>query len=516
MMRLSELVAALPADLSPIAVGRGSPDEDPVIRGLSYDSRAVAAGELFFALRGALADGHDYLEQALDLGAAALLVEEIPAGLDLRGRPAVAVRDSRRALAPIATCFFGEPSAELTLIGVTGTNGKTSTAFLVESILKCAGGRVGLIGTVDVRHGGERQRSLNTTPESLDLQRTLRAMRTRAVESVVMEVSSHGLELGRVDGCHFAVAAFTNLTQDHLDFHGTMEAYGRSKALLFERYLAAGAAAVVNVDDPSADAFLRAAEAGGARILRVSREAGGEAPVRLETAEVRLDGTSARVRIPAGAIEVKLPLVGDFNLENMLVACGVAVALGVEPEAIAAGIAACEQVPGRVERIGAEIDRAPTVLVDYAHTPDAVDKLLRTLRPLARGRLITVFGCGGDRDRAKRPLMAEAVARWSDRVVATSDNPRTEDPERILSDAEVGLAKLRRVEPEALESTEGGYATLVDRRSAIALAIRIAREEDIVAIAGKGHEDYQIIGRERLPFSDCEEALRALEGRGPT
>jgi UDP-N-acetylmuramoyl-L-alanyl-D-glutamate--2,6-diaminopimelate ligase len=230
---------------------------------------------------------------------------------------------------------------------------------------------------------------------------------------------------------------------------------------------------------------------------------------------VRLDGTSARLRLPSGPVEVELPLVGDFNVENLLVACGAAAALGVPPQAIAAGAAACPQVPGRVERIGADLPDAPTTLVDYAHTPDAVEKVLRTLRPLTAGRLVTVFGCGGDRDRAKRPLMAEAVARWSDRVVATSDNPRTEDPKRILDDVERGLAALRRVEPTELDATENAYSMLIDRRSAIDLAIRIARPEDTVVIAGKGHEDYQIIGVERLPFSDCEEALRALENRGP-
>ncbi|MEE9607648.1 MAG: UDP-N-acetylmuramoyl-L-alanyl-D-glutamate--2,6-diaminopimelate ligase [Myxococcota bacterium] len=513
-MRLSALLSALPAERAPLRLERAAADDDPVIRGLSYDSRAVAPGDLFFALRGAQADGHEYLEQALELGAAALVVEEIPPALDLRGRPAVLVPDSRRALAPISTRFFGDPSSGLTLIGVTGTNGKTSTTYLLESILAGAGRSVGLIGTVEIRYAGERRRSLNTTPESFDLQRTLRVMRTREIEVVAMEVSSHGLELGRVDGCQFDVAAFTNLTQEHLDFHRTMESYRAAKLLLFQRHLARGASAVVNVDDPSSGEFLRAAEAAGARLVRVSRDPEAAADVVLEDAQVRVDGTSARVRLPSGALAVSLPLVGDFNLENMLVACGVAVALDVEPRAIGAGITGCPQVPGRVERVGAEIPGAPTVFVDYAHTPDAVEKLLRTLRPLTGGRLITVFGCGGDRDRSKRPLMAEAVGRWSDRILATSDNPRTEDPQLILNDVVRGLAKLRRVDPDALEGAEGSFACLVDRRTAIDLAIRIAREEDTVAIAGKGHEDYQIVGRERLPFSDVEEAYRALENRG--
>jgi UDP-N-acetylmuramyl-tripeptide synthetase len=512
-MRLSTLLAALPPEQGPLRYTRGN-DDDPVIRSITYDSQSVSAGALFFALRGAVVDGHDYLQQAIELGAAAVVVDRIPPDLDLRGRPVAVVNDSRRALAPIAARFYGDPSSELTLIGVTGTNGKTSVTYLVESILAGAGRRVGLIGTVEVRDAGERERSINTTPESSDLQRMLRAMRTRDVEAVVMEVSSHGLELGRVDGCSFAVGAFTNLTQDHLDFHGTMTAYRNSKALLFGRYLCRGGMAVVNLDDPSADDFLWSAKRSDARIVGVTRDASRRAEVRLEAAETRLDGTRARVRLPKGSLSVTLPLVGDFNLENMLVACGIAVAMDVDPPAIASGIEACPQVPGRVERIVAPTSDAPTVVVDYAHTPDAVDKLLRALRPLVEGRLITVFGCGGDRDRAKRPLMAQAVARWSDRIVLTSDNPRTEDPQRILSDVEGGFVKLGRVEPDALDTATGSYAVAADRRSAIRAAIGIARADDMVVLAGKGHEDYQIIGRERLPFSDGDEARRALAAGG--
>ncbi len=503
-MRLSDLLDALPAD----AV-RERPTEDPVIRGLAYDSRAAAGGDLFFALPGASVDGHTYVGQAVDLGAVAVAAERRPAEALLRGRALVLVADSRRSLAPIARRFYGDPASELQLVGVTGTNGKTSTTYLVESILARAGRRVGLIGTVEVRHPGESQRSLNTTPESLDLQRTLRSMRTHGVEAVVMEVSSHGLELGRVEGCRFDVAAFTNLTQDHLDFHLTMDAYRASKVLLFERHLRPGAGAVVNADDPSARVFEAAARASRARLLRVSRS-DRSAEVWLEDAQVRMDGTQVRLRLPSGPLELTLPLLGDFNLENLLVASGIAVALGLPPEAIAAGASSCPQVPGRVERIDVGDEQAPTVLVDYAHTPDAVEKVLRTLRPLTRGRLIAVFGCGGDRDRAKRPLMAEAVARWADCVIGTSDNPRSEDPVAILADVERGLGKLERVEPEALDAAERAYTVIVDRRRAIDLAIGIGRKGDTVVLAGKGHEDYQIIGRERFPFSDCDEARRAL------
>ena len=510
-MRLAELLEALPGERAPLSVA--GPLEVP-IRGLAIDSRAVAPGDLFVALRGSQADGHAHLAEALALGAAALVVESLPPGLALGARPVVVVRDSRRALAPLAARFFGQPSEELTLIGVTGTNGKTSTSYLLESMLACAGRHPGLIGTVEVRFAGERLRSINTTPESLELQRILRAMRNRGVDAVAMEVSSHALSIGRTDGCRFAVAAVTNVTQDHLDFHQTMDAYRAAKLRLFSEQLRPGAGAVVNLDDTSAEHFLAAAHRAGARTLGVARKPGPGVAVSLDEANVTLGGTRARLRLPSGLLEVELPLLGDFNLENLLVAVGCAVGLGIEPAAIARGIARCPQVPGRVERVDPNRPDAPTVLVDYAHTPDAVDKLLRTVRPLARGRLITVFGCGGDRDRSKRAPMAEAVARWSDRTIATSDNPRTEDPQRILDDVAAGLASLRRVEPDALDASTASYARLLDRREAIALAVGLARPEDTVVIAGKGHEDYQIIGRERLPFDDRQEARRALERRG--
>jgi UDP-N-acetylmuramyl-tripeptide synthetase len=512
-MRLSALLDALPPHLAPRLNGLG--DDDPMIRGVTYDSRDVSPGDLFIALRGENHDGHDYLAQALELGAAALLVEATPEGLGSPGRAVVSVSDTRRALAPIARRFYGDPADELRLIGVTGTNGKTSTTFLIESILEAAGIGVGIIGTVEIRYGDHRERTLNTTPESLDLQRTLRAMCTSGVSAAALEVSSHGLSLGRVEGCHFEVGAVTNLTPEHLDFHETMESYLEAKTRLFREFLTPDASAVVNVDDPSAGAFLSSAREAGARLIRVSRRTDLPAEVLVEKSDVGLDGTRAALRIPSGPLEVDLPLVGDFNVENMAVAVGAAVALGIEPDAIGRGVAACEQVPGRTERVGAEVENAPTILVDYAHTPDAVEKVLRTIRPLVRGRLITVFGCGGDRDRSKRPLMAKAVADLSDRAVATSDNPRTEDPLAILSDVERGLDGLRRVDASQLDRTERSYALVVDRREAIGLALGIARSEDTVILAGKGHEDYQIIGRERLPFDDRVEARRALGRRTP-
>jgi UDP-N-acetylmuramoyl-L-alanyl-D-glutamate--2,6-diaminopimelate ligase len=271
------------------------------------------------------------------------------------------------------------------------------------------------------------------------------------------------------------------------------------------------------VDDPASGELGAAAREAGARMLRVSRDPDCNAEVRLLDARIQLSGSRARLALPSATLEIELPLLGDFNLENLLVAVGIAEALGIPPETVAQGVARCPQVPGRVEVVGDDIEGAPTVIVDYAHTPDAVDKLLHAVRPLVEGRLITLFGCGGDRDRAKRPLMAEAVARSSDRVIATSDNPRTEDPETILRDVEVGLRSLQQVEAEALDATRASYATILDRRKAIRCAIAIARREDAVLLAGKGHEDYQIVGHEKFPFDDRIEAARSLrQWRGET
>lgn len=513
-MQLSSLLAALPDEFAPAVSIDPDSTHDPVIRGISYDSRKVAPGDLFVALVGSTSDGHDFLERAIELGAVALLVETVPQLAQPSDVVVVCVPDTRRALAPIATRFYGEPAKEIALIGITGTNGKTSTSYLVESILGRARKRTGLIGTVEVRFAGTAQPAVNTTPESLDLQNTLRNMRTQNVDHVVMEVSSHGLELGRVHGCEFAVVAVTNLTQDHLDFHGNMESYLASKLLLFREHLNTGGCAVVNLDDPSAQQFIDAAKARGARVITVTRDAGTIADVRLVSAEITLSGSRVRIEMPNGMIDLDVPLVGDFNLENLLVACGICVALEIAPEAIAEGVSACPQVPGRMEVVSIDAPDTPTVIVDYAHTPDAVEKLLAAVRPLSSGRLIAVFGCGGDRDRKKRPLMAEAVAHSADLAIATSDNPRTEDPDAILADVEAGLTGLQRVEVDALDKSDRAYAVVPDRREAIAHAIAIARKEDAVVVAGKGHEDYQIVGTTKLPFDDRQEARRALRLRG--
>ncbi|MFP6662525.1 MAG: UDP-N-acetylmuramoyl-L-alanyl-D-glutamate--2,6-diaminopimelate ligase [Myxococcota bacterium] len=510
-MRLSPLLAAVPSELSPQTFPADIAPNDTVIRGIGYDSRTVAPGDLFVALRGADQDGHDYLAEALRAGASALLVEDrsrLPADI---GVPVIVVADARRALAHVARSFYGNPAAELSLVGITGTNGKTSTAYLVESILGHAGLSVGLIGTVVVRFGAESARATNTTPESLDLQKILRAMRTQSVDSVVMEVSSHGLELGRVEGCNFAVAGFTNLSQDHLDFHGDMEHYRQSKLRLFETYLDPKGTAVVNIDDPASDAILEITRRRGAKTLTTSQRADSAAEIRILEAECGIDGSHGRIRLGGQSLDFSLPLLGDFNLENLGVACGIAIALEIPIEAILEGVAECPQVPGRMERIAAGPKAAPTVVVDYAHTPDAVEKLLAALAPLTSGRLITVFGCGGDRDRSKRPLMAREVARHSDRVVLTSDNPRTEDALGILREVEAGLAGLERRDDPSQAGAPASYTVVEDRATAIAGAVSEAEPGDTVVIAGKGHEDYQIVGREKRPFDDRREAARGLE-----
>ncbi len=504
-MRLAELISALPDRVSAQWIGEPAPETH--VRGLSYDSRQVAPGDLFVALRGSGTDGHRFIDHAIASGAAAVWLESADAAKS--DVPCVVVSDSRAALAHIAAPFFGYPARELALLGVTGTNGKTSTCTLVESILERAGHETGLIGTVEIRYADERIRSINTTPESLDLQRTLRSMRTASVEVVAMEVSSHGLVLGRVTGCVFRVAAVSNVTQDHLDFHGDMETYVAAKLLLFSDYLAPDGWAVINADDPSEQRFVGAARERGARVLRVSARGRDDADLRVERAEHSIERTLLRIATPSGPLETSLPLIGALNVDNAVLAAGIATAYGVPNAAIATGLSQCPQVPGRVERLSSSSD-ATHVFVDYAHTPDALSKLLRTLRPLTSGRLVVVFGCGGDRDRGKRPLMAEAVSEHADLAIATSDNPRTEDPERILDDMAAGLASLPDIPAADLRTAKRGAVRVVDRRTAIQLAIDAGGRGDTIVLAGKGHEDYQIIGNERLPFDDRDEARKAL------
>jgi UDP-N-acetylmuramoyl-L-alanyl-D-glutamate--2,6-diaminopimelate ligase len=485
-LRLDALVAGLAARIA----GDGSVD----IHELAYDSRAVAPGSLFVALRGERTDGHRYCDSALRAGAAALLVEELPSDVSPQV-PVALVPDTRAALADVAARLYGSPALGMTLVAVTGTNGKSSTVRLIESILAAAGRRVGSSSTIATRFAGREEPARMTTPESADLQRTLARMRAAGVDTAVLEVSSHALEQDRVRPLRFDVAVFTHLSQDHLDFHGDMESYARAKARLFSSEYLAGSA-VLNARDPRSAAYAALAREAGRPVVTFGRGASSGADVRTIAEEVGLGGSRLVVAAGAERTAIALPLPGDFQVENALAAAAAAHALGVPWPAIARGIEACPAVPGRLERVP---DEDVVVLVDYAHTPDALDRVLGRVRPLVRGRLITVFGCGGDRDPSKRAPMARAACRHSDYVVATSDNPRSEDPDAILRQVARGL--------------EGTYAVIADRRAAIEHAIAAALPGDAVVIAGKGHETYQLVGERRLAFDDREEARTALARR---
>lgn len=488
----------------------GSAAPESHVESLHYQSRDVVPGGVFFAIQGFAADGHDYIDDACRRGAAAVVAEKSVAP----NVPVLQVANSRMALAQAAAAYYGHPSRDLTVIGLTGTNGKTTVSYLIEAMLSQAGRPAGVIGTVNYRHGDREVPASRTTPESLDLQRILADMRQHGVTHVVMEVASHGLDLHRVDACWFDVAAFTNLTQDHLDFHGDMERYWASKKSLFTRILPRGpkaqqALAVVNRDDPHGQHLSE--EIAGDRPMVTF----GQAPdndVWPDVIRSDLTGLEAVLHTPQGPLSMISPLVGQHNLENILAAAGCGIALDLPLEAIQAGIAATAAVPGRLEPVADPGGRF--IYVDYAHTPDALENVLRALDALRQRRIICVFGCGGDRDRRKRPLMGEIAARMSDLAVVTSDNPRTEDPLSIIEDA---LEGVRRAAPQIYTLNnvrnhfgQHGHIVLPDRREAIGLAISVAEAGDTVLIAGKGHETYQIIGRTTIPFDDREEARRAL------
>jgi UDP-N-acetylmuramoyl-L-alanyl-D-glutamate--2,6-diaminopimelate ligase len=476
-------------------------DASVVVHGVQHDSRRVVAGELFAAIPGTSADGSAFVAEAVQRGAAAVLLER---GLDGLVVPQVIVADARRALGHAAAVVFGHPTFALDVVGITGTNGKTTTSYLVEAAIAAAGGRPAVMGTVTFRGPGIERVASHTTPEGDDVARFAREVVDAGASHLVMEVSSHGLALHRVDAVRFRVAAFTNLTQDHLDFHGDLEKYGEAKARLFVD-LDPGSA-VLNVDDPFGAAL--AARVRAPR-WRVSMRAGADAEVRAVSWTAGREGIRARVTTPRGEMALNSPLLGAHNLENLLVALGCALALDLDPEGALRGLAAAKGAPGRLERV--EDPRDVAVLVDYAHTPDALARALAALRPVTPGRLLVVFGCGGDRDRGKRPQMGEAAARGADVVVVTSDNPRTEVPGEILKAIEPGVHQggLSRVAGD-LAGAASGYVVIEDRREAIAAAIGAARAGDTVLIAGKGHEDYQIVGTTKRPFDDRIEAARAI------
>jgi UDP-N-acetylmuramoyl-L-alanyl-D-glutamate--2,6-diaminopimelate ligase len=476
-----------------------------------HDAREVRTGDAFVALRGDAHDGHRWLPEVAAAGAALLvgtdaaalddLVTRLAAGVPAAAGPGVVqVADGRDALWHICRARYAAEVGDLPLIGVTGTNGKTTTCWIVEAILRAAGGRPGVLGTVSYRFGATEAPSSHTTPESPALWRLLAGMRRDGATHVVMEVSSHAIVQRRVHGAPFGVTAFTNLTQDHLDFHPTFEEYWLAKRRLFLE-VAPGAPAVVNVDDQHGAAL--AAEL-GARAVRTSAEGAPGAEVApLDTPALDVSGIRCTLRTPAGTVEVRSPLLGTHNLANLCTAAGIAAAAGVPAAGIAAGIAALRGVPGRLERVAAGGGApAPDVFVDYAHTPDALARVLAAVRPYATGRLVVLFGCGGDRDAGKRPLMGAAAVERADVVVVTSDNPRTEDPLRIIDDIRPGLAGAGPAVEVHVEP---------DRRAAIALALALARPGDVVVLAGKGHETYQIVGTLRHPFDDRQIATELLE-----
>jgi UDP-N-acetylmuramyl-tripeptide synthetase len=496
-MRLSALLRG---------VDVAGPIPDQEITEVRDDSRTLRPGDLFVAVRGQTVDGHAYLQAAARAGAVAAVVEALAPQSEFAG-PQLRVASSARALGRIAANRYGRPAEALRLIGVTGTNGKTTTTFLVEGLVRAAGGAPGVLGTVTYRYGGHSRPAPFTTPTPIELHQTLAEMRDGGCTHVAMECSSHALALDRLEGVAYRVAAFTNLTQDHLDFHKTMESYRDAKAQLFAEHLAPDGVGVILVDGEHGPAMAAAVRG---RCLTVSTRPRG-ADLCVSSSRLGLDGIFAEVETPVGRVTLRSPLIGGFNLENLIVAVGIGVGLGLSPETIAEGLENVRGVPGRLERVDNTLGVG--VFVDYAHTPDALERVMAAARPLTHGRLIVVFGCGGDRDRTKRPIMGRAVARDADLAIVTSDNPRTEAPEAIVAMILRGIdrAASPAVEASALTEARRGHVAMVDRRRAIAEAIAHARAGDVVVIAGKGHEDYQIIGQEKLHFDDREEARAALE-----
>lgn len=461
-------------------------DRDAEISDLASDSRGVKPGTLFFAIRGTEADGHDFVETAIANGAAAVVVER-PEMAELPG--AIVVASTRRTLAETAAAWFGHPSRKLSLVGVTGTNGKTTSTYLLWHAWKKLGLRAGLVGTV-AYHIGERSReSRLTTPGPLELQELLAEMVEERVTHAAMEASSIALAQDRVAGTHFRVALFTNLTLDHLDYHGTLESYLEAKLRLFREMRPEWA--VLNRDDAAFEKILAATTAENRLTYSLSSR---DADIVVEEANFTADGIDAKLRGPEGTFRLAAPLLGRHNLANSLGAIATCLALGIKPSDAAAALSDCLGAPGRLERVDCGADR-PRVFVDYAHSPDALENVLGILgeirAKIGHGKLITVFGCGGDRDRTKRPYMARAVSSASDVTVVTSDNPRFEDPESILDEIEPGVL-----------SDRTRYVRQVNRRAAIHEALSMASPDDIVLIAGKGHENYQIVGGQKLPFDD--------------
>jgi UDP-N-acetylmuramoyl-L-alanyl-D-glutamate--2,6-diaminopimelate ligase len=481
------------------------------VAALTCDSRQVTAGTLFFALPGAKADGHGYIQQAVSAGAAAVVLEDATCAPEQT--PWIQVKSGRQVMALMAARFYGQPTNHLPLIGITGTNGKTTTSYLIEGILDAAKLSAAVLGTISYRFGNTCIEASHTTPESTELQGIFRQLADAGAKAFVMEVSSHALEQHRVDGSAFNVGVFTNLTRDHLDYHGSMEAYRDAKLRLFSELLKPDNSkpvrrAVINADDPAAQEFIQAATCPVIRYGITTRHC--EVTARELSSSV--DGISGLLVMPDGCLPFHSRLVGSYNLSNILAAAATGVALEITPEVIVAGIEQQKSVPGRLERV--DNNAGVTCLVDYAHTGDALENVLGTLKKLATSRIITVFGCGGDRDNGKRPIMGKIAADYSDLAIVTSDNPRTENPAVILNQIREGIIPLAVHEytTDALGSdfSDKGFVVVENRREAIRLAVSLAQPGDILLLAGKGHEDYQIIGTTKHHFDDREEAISAF------
>jgi UDP-N-acetylmuramoyl-L-alanyl-D-glutamate--2,6-diaminopimelate ligase len=486
-----------------------SPEIDCDIRSIHCRAQDVQPGGLFVAIAGYKADGHDFIDTALKRGASAIVVQK-PVAKD---GVIVEVENTRAAMAQIAANFYQNPSESLFLIGITGTNGKTTVSYLIEHILRTAKCEVGVIGTVNYRYLDQAFDNPSTTPESIDLQRILAEMKSRGVTHVVMEVSSHGIDLNRIDQCFFNIALFTNLSHDHLDHHGNLQNYWACKQKLFTQYLICGpkkkqAVAVINCDDLNGKTL-----AGSLSIPVVSVGQADDNMIRPAKLHFTLDGLAGEVYTPVGAFPVQSTLVGKHNLENILCATGVGVAMGLPVEKIKAGIEDVHRIPGRLEPVANNSGRF--IYVDYAHTPDALENVLTALKTLAPRKMICVFGCGGDRDKSKRPHMGESVGKHCDLAIITSDNPRSETPLRIIQDIVPGIKKQAGYQYHVLDPAKGilrkGFMIEPDRKTAIFEAIKICRPGDIVLIAGKGHETYQIIGDTTIAFDDRCIARAALE-----
>ena len=491
---VSQLLLAVGGQVE-IVEQRGS--MDCTVTSITDDSRAVIPGSLFVAVRGERVDGHQFVSQAIAAGAVAVIAQEsVNAGL----LPIVRVADSRKALGLVGSRFYGDPSAHLTMVGVTGTNGKTTTTYLCKALLEGVGRNVGLMGTVAYQIGSETIPATHTTPGALEFQGLLAKMRRAGLDSVVMEVSSHALAMDRTVGCEYDAAVFTNLTQDHLDYHRTMEEYFQAKLRLFTglgQGRKRGQRAIINMDDPRGGQIRQACA-----VPAWGYAVQGRAELKAERVRLSMNGTAFTAATPAGTFAIESRLVGEHNVYNLLGAIGVALHAGASCDQVRESVSRVNSVPGRFESVVAGQDFM--VVVDYAHTEDALVRLLTAAQAIKTERIITIFGCGGDRDRGKRPKMGQAAVLFSDIVVLTSDNPRTEDPMAILREVEVGVR-------EALQQrSQVEYHLVPDRREAIRMAVRLARTGDIVLIAGKGHEDYQIIGTTKIHFDDREVAREAI------